>query len=403
MAIQFTDFSRAPLIDSPWKDALENVLKGYKMGQEPARMKQEAQKNAIANEAKRLEVEHKPKEYELNDKQMELVNSLKSKANEHYEERFKMAKDLNEANIQKANRPAGVQGAFAQALKFRDNLDPNSPTYTSDKELADKYLAKLSTAPGASAQLPGEGTEVNLPDGKKGIIQQEAKLPSGWQAITDPEGKKIGYNVPMDKDMVNQWKAKEKFDVIQPFLLKSLSEYSGQDSWLNFTDDVSKYNSDKAAKERIDNFFAAQDLMKVGATTENARIGGHNTNVQLKELKSTLDSSEVYHRLKSGSSFALPKGYKSNSGRIFKDYLDKIEKASKTNIPSHEFRALNPQVNQANQQVSSQIQNSSPEILGTQNGITTIKHGNKTLKIPQNLVDKYMMENSSSEFGGQYG
>ncbi len=102
MAIQFTDFSRAPLQESPWKNALEDVLKGYKMGAEPAKMKQEATARELANQLKDLDVKHKPTQYALDDKHKSLTNSLQSKALETYDERFKLEKDYKQAQIQKA-------------------------------------------------------------------------------------------------------------------------------------------------------------------------------------------------------------------------------------------------------------------------------------------------------------
>lgn len=99
MAIQFTDFSRAPLLESPWKNALEDVLKGYQISQEPAKMKQEASARELANKLKSLEVEHKPKEYALNDQQKALSNALHSKALEHYEEKYNLDKQYKEAQI----------------------------------------------------------------------------------------------------------------------------------------------------------------------------------------------------------------------------------------------------------------------------------------------------------------
>ncbi len=107
MAIQFTDFSRAPMVkkdvlESPFKNLLEDVFKGYKMGAEPAKMKQESTQRELANKLKGLEVEHKPKEYALNDQQKSLANALQSKALEHYEEKFGLERDLKKAQIQKA-------------------------------------------------------------------------------------------------------------------------------------------------------------------------------------------------------------------------------------------------------------------------------------------------------------
>lgn len=102
MAIQFTDFSKAPLLDSPAKTIFEDVLKGYKMSQEPAKMKQEASARELANQLKQLEVEHKPKEYALNDQGKSLANALHSKALEHYDEKYALDRDYKKALIQKA-------------------------------------------------------------------------------------------------------------------------------------------------------------------------------------------------------------------------------------------------------------------------------------------------------------
>ncbi len=401
MAIQFTDFSRAPLLDSPAKNIFENVLKGYQMEREPAKMKEEQSARELANQLRKLEVEHKPKEYALNDQGKSLANALHSKALEHYEEKFGLERDLKKAQIQKANSPQGLKGALAAAFQLRNNLNPESPDYEKDKNAINSYINNLGQKNGSvPVTQPGEGIKINLPEGKQGYIPGVGKLKSGWQSVKDAQGNDIGVNVPMSDKQVDQWKAKEKFDIIYPFLNDSLSQYAGQNSWENFTRDAHNYNRDAEAKQRIDNFFAAKKLISIGSTTENARIGGHATNVQLDELKKTLDSSEVFKKIESGSGFVLPGKYAKNSGDIFKSYLDKVEKAAKTNIPAYEFRALNPGENNASKQESAK---ENPVIMGTENGITTIRNGGKTFKIPEQLVDQYMMEHSQPEFGGQYG
>ena len=87
MAINFTDFSRAPLNtqESPLSTVFEDALKGYKMQQEPAKMGQEKQQRALANSLQKLALEHKPTEYSLAD-------------------------SLKRAQINKANRPAAAGG-----------------------------------------------------------------------------------------------------------------------------------------------------------------------------------------------------------------------------------------------------------------------------------------------------
>lgn len=130
MAIQFTDFSRAPILDSPGKDLFENILKGYKMEQEPQKMEQEKSARELANQFKAAEVAHQPKGYQLEDKQKELANSLQDKANQHYEEKFKNDQDLTKARIQKAlqqNNPGSSQkanGDYANWLVANPNASP---------------------------------------------------------------------------------------------------------------------------------------------------------------------------------------------------------------------------------------------------------------------------------------
>jgi len=102
MAIQFTDFSRAPLLenDSPLKTIFEDVLKGYKMSQEPAKMKEEQSARELANKLKGLEVEHKPKEYALADQEKNLANALKSKALSYSDEKFDLERQYKKAQIE---------------------------------------------------------------------------------------------------------------------------------------------------------------------------------------------------------------------------------------------------------------------------------------------------------------
>jgi hypothetical protein len=332
---------------TPWyANAFEDALKGYKIAKEPEKMQQETNARDLANKLKQLDVEHKPKEYELDDRGKSLANSLKAKANEHYEENYDLDRQLKQANINKANRAPELKGVLSQAFQMRNNLDPKDPNYEHDKKTLNRYIDNFGNKNGsAPVTQPGEGVKIDLPEGKQGYIPGLGNLKKGWQVVKDDKGNDIGVNVPMTDDQVKQYKAKEKFDIIYPFINKSLSEYSGQGSWERFTRDAQNYNKNQEAKKNIDNYFAAKNLISIGSTTENARIGGHATNVQLGELKKTLDKSEVFKKLETGSGFVLPQKYAKNSGDIFKNYLDKVEKAAKTNIPAYEFRALNPKDN----------------------------------------------------------
>lgn len=77
MSINFTDFSKAPIQDSPVKTMFEDALKGYQMSQEPSRMARDAKKEALANSLQELALKHKPTEYSLED-------ALKQAQTRHY-------------------------------------------------------------------------------------------------------------------------------------------------------------------------------------------------------------------------------------------------------------------------------------------------------------------------------
>ena len=129
MAIQFTDFSRAPLLDSPAKTIFEDVLKGYKMEQEPAKMKQESTQRELANKLKDLEAKHKPTEYALSDQGKSLANALHSKALEHYEEKYALEKQHKQAQIQnllqkKVGGNAKANGELANFMVANPDASP---------------------------------------------------------------------------------------------------------------------------------------------------------------------------------------------------------------------------------------------------------------------------------------
>lgn len=133
MAINFTDFSQAKLLDSPFKNIIEDAFKGYSMSQIPKEIKQEQQKKELANQLSKLDLEHKPTEYALGDKNKSLANALSSKALEHYEEKYALDRDYKKALIEKALR-AGTTGGSA--------LKPNAAVANAE------YIWQLQHPPG---------------------------------------------------------------------------------------------------------------------------------------------------------------------------------------------------------------------------------------------------------------
>lgn len=107
MAVNFTDFSRAPLLESPFATSLEDVLKGYKIAREPANMAMDEKKKQLVNDLAQLELEHKPTEYELSDQGKRLANALHDAALKHRPTEYRLSDALKQAQIDKANRTTG--------------------------------------------------------------------------------------------------------------------------------------------------------------------------------------------------------------------------------------------------------------------------------------------------------
>lgn len=347
MAIPFTDFSRAPLLESPWKNAFEDVLKGYKMSQEPAKMREEQSARQLANKLKELDVEHKPKEYELNDQGKSLANALQSKALEHYDERFGLEKRLKQAQINKANRPEQLKGALAQAMQLRNSLNPSSPNYERDLKDVNQYINKLGTSSKGIqvSTTPEGGVEVSI--GGQGQLANTLglpPLPKGQVYLLDENQKPMGIGKPYSEGEKKEESGRAAFNIWQQFITDSQAPYSGKGATRQFESDVQKYSTDEAAKNRIDNLLAADKLLFSTTVKEEATLGGANTNQAYNRITHSLENSEIYPLLKKISKYQLPQGYSKASSDIFNQMVNKGTEAGK-NIAAYKPFYFNTQRN----------------------------------------------------------
>lgn len=406
MQINYPNFIAAPNEKSPFDDLLENVLKGYKIQQEPEKMRQEGEQRTLANSLKQLELEHKPKEYALGDQEKTLANSLHSKALEHYEENYALEKQLKEANIKKANQPQALKGALAAAFQLRNNLNPTDPNFEKDKLAIDNYIQNLGTKGGNGIQVsstPEGGFQVSIGgQGQTASLPGLPKLKTGESYLFDEKQQPIGVAKPMSEGEKKEAAGREFFNKVQPFVNEAQSYYSGKNSTERFENDVANYETDPAAKNRIDDLLAADSLLFSEIVKENATIGGANTNKVYERLTKSLQKSEVYPILKDLSRFQLPAGYAKASGDIMRQKLNEATDAAQ-NLPAYKTFYFNKDKNGALSEklAAGKAQPTKPVIVGTANGITTIKNGNKTLRIPEKLVDKYMQDHTQPEYGVQ--
>lgn len=338
MPINFTDFSRAPIQNSPLKNIFEDALKGYQIGQAPAQMARVKQQEELANKLKELALAHQPTEYSLSDQ-------------------------LKRAQINHANRAPVIGGALGEAFRLRESLPKGSMEYNQ----VNSYIDKLSHGSGGIqfSSTPEGGFSVNIGGSGEGENQVGmAGLPplsKGQSYAKDLHtGQVIGVNTPFTAPELKQFQGKESFNSLFPFLNKSLSSYSGRHSWKKFAADSENYDSDPEARDRIDNFLAAQKLLSAETVTETARIGGSATNKQLQLLRDSLDSSEVPDKLQFGSTFVLPEGYAKRSGEIFQNKLNEAA-AKAEQVPQFRVRYFNaPQAQNASQGINSSASIAAP-------------------------------------------
>ncbi len=389
MAIQFTDFSKIAPQESPLSNMFENVLKGYKIAKEPGKMKQEEEQRALANSLQKLALEHKPKEY----------------AN---------ADALAQAQIHKANQPAALKGALAQAFQFRNSLDPKSPTYENDLGRVNNYIDKLGTS-SRGVQISGTpGGEFQISVGGQGdtaTIPGLPKLKTGETYLYDDNKQPIGIGKPYTEGEKKEESGRAAFNQWQKFITESQAPYSGKGATKQFENDVAKYSTDPEAKQRIDNLLASEKLLFSTTVKEEATLGGANTNQAYNRITHSLENSEIFPLLKKIAKYQLPQGYSQFSSDIYNQQLNEGTEAGK-NIPAYKpyyFKANKPKTSvtaPSNAALSSALnkgKKSNPVVIGTKDGFTTIRNGEKTLRIPENLVDQYMIEHSQPEFGGNYG
>lgn len=405
MAIQFTDFSKAPLLDSAAKNIFEDVLKGYKMSQEPAKMNQEFSARDLANKLKQLDVEHKPKQYELDDQHKSLTNSMLSKANEHYEENYNLDKQLKEANINKATRAPELKGNLARLMQLRNSLDPNDSNYQRDLGEVTNAINKVGQGSKGIqiSNTPEGGFEVSI--GGQGEGAKMLGLPGlkkGETYLFDENKTPIGIGKPYTEGEKKEHSGREAFNIWQKFITDAQAPYSGQGSSRQFENDLLNYTKDPEAKARVDNLLAADKLLFSTTVKEEATLGGANTNQAYNRITHSLENSEVYPILKKLAKYQLPQGYSKASSDIFNKKVNEGTEAGQR-IPAYKPYYFNKQKNTeqplANALANNDNKKVAPEIIGTTHGITTIKHNGKTYNIPEKLVDKFMIENSPSGFG----
>lgn len=182
-------------------------------------------------------------------------------------------------------------------------------------------------------------------------------LKPGENLVYDKKtGEEIGFQRDYSPAEKKEIKGRVFFNDSYPFMNKALSYYSGEESVRKFTDDVRRYKTDKAAKQRIDDFLVAQKMLASNTIKENATIGGSNTYKAFDFLRSSLDSTDIPKRLESiAKQYGLPAEAQRDAGTKMLAMLNKATNKSE-NIPAKHTEYYDPQ-----KQMEKEVEEKYPE------------------------------------------
>lgn len=419
MPLSIIDYSKIAPQQPAIGNFLGNILKGYQMQREPTRIRQAEEAAKYDNMIKQIQAEFaRPKsEAELQGLNLRnqatgitnqelgqrlhamltgqnLQNQTREMTNQGLPERLKAQLALIQAQTEKARRgPAPKLTNYENALAAiprveaqfgKDSKEANDARQIAHLLAIQKQGIQISQGPeGFNVSIGGVGQP-------EGSITGFPKLGTGEQYIMDQKTQKpIGVLKPKAPAEIKQESGRAFFNTTQPFLNKSLAPYSGQGAFKKFAKDVDMYQSDKAAKQRIDNFFAAQFLLTSATVAENATIGGPSTNRSLIKLQKSLDSSEIPLIMQSLSSFALPAGYKEFSQDIFNQKLNEASEAAK-NVPQYKQMLYNREQKSADKEsaLKKELEKSQPKIISKEGGFTIVEYGDKTYKFPDSMASQ---------------
>lgn len=143
MAIQFTDFSKIPAQApdfSGFSDIFENVLKGYQIGKEPQKMREEEQKRQLANAMQKLLLEEEPQRFKTSQEGASLGNMLKKLQAEYYPQTQEANLALINAQRKKAERPdlTDLEKTVAGLDRIKTIYGENSPQFVLASAIAQK-------------------------------------------------------------------------------------------------------------------------------------------------------------------------------------------------------------------------------------------------------------------------
>ena len=197
MAINFTDFSRAPVQDlkNPLASILEDAFKGYQMGRAPAQMNEEQTARQLANRLKEMEAAHKPKEFELSDQHQALVNAMQSEALKYLPEQRKLDREYKEAQIQDLLNKGSMN-----PLQLAEAKEEIKLKVKDKKEYEDLARHLINTAADVQGLTDLFGTEKN-PKSPTGILESlKRKLGIGSEEL----GKFNERALQLQKDLARQ-------------------------------------------------------------------------------------------------------------------------------------------------------------------------------------------------------
>lgn len=170
-------------------------------------------------------------------------------------------------------------------------------------------------------------------------------LKPGEKWIKDPN---TGQNIGIEKAMSDKERHQEEgrifFNKMYPIVYEGFAPYSGENSITKLEQDISRYKSDPAARQRIDKFLDAEKALTTTTINEVATLGAANTNRTYQQFRDQLEIHDIPSKLKSlFKQYQLPASAQLNSAKRFQKYLNEGQEYAKKRVPARRKLYFNPE------------------------------------------------------------
>ena len=125
-------------------------------------------------------------------------------------------------------------------------------------------------------------------------------LKAGERWIQDPSS---GENVGIEHNLSEKERDREigraSFNIMYPVIYNGAAPFSGEGSIRKLEETASRYNTDPQARKMFDNFLLSEKALTAATVNEAATLGAGKTNQTYKQLRESLEASDVPKKIRS--------------------------------------------------------------------------------------------------------